>query len=82
MGLLQEIARNDWMIVTRDQRKVILDRYKQRRTITASENRQVVSDLMGRIRERVVADSGQRARGMEADRVRNALVGTWNTNLR
>lgn len=62
LGLLQEIARNDWMIVTRDQRKVILDRYKQRRTITASENRQVVSDLMGRIRDRQIAwAAGQQA---------------------
>jgi hypothetical protein len=55
LGLLQEIARNDWMIVTRDKRKVILSRYQQRRPITASENRQVVSELMGRIRDRQIA---------------------------
>jgi hypothetical protein len=55
LGLLQEIARNDWMIVTREQRKVILDRYRQRRPITASENRQLVTDLMDRIRQRQTA---------------------------
>jgi hypothetical protein len=52
LSLLQGIARNDWMIVIREQRREVLGRYQQRRSITSGDNRQVVAELMGRIRER------------------------------
>lgn len=55
LGLLQGIARNDWMIVIRQQRKEVLDRYQRRQTITSGDNRQVVAELMDRIRDRQVA---------------------------
>jgi hypothetical protein len=55
LSLLQEIARNDLMIVTRAERKAILDRHQQRRPITVTENRQVVSEALGRIRDRQIA---------------------------
>lgn len=60
LSLLQGIARNDWMIVIREQRREVLGRYQQRRPITSGDNRQVVAELMGRIRERQAALAANR----------------------
>jgi len=82
LGLLQGIARNDLMIVQRDQRKVVLDGYQRRRTLTSGDNRQVVSDLMGRIRERQAALAAGRQKSMDASADKNREhVETFLNNL-
>jgi hypothetical protein len=82
LGLLQGIARNDLMIVQGDQRKVVLDRFTRRRPITSGDNRQVVSDLMGRIRERQAALAAGRQKSMDASADKNREhVETFLNNL-
>jgi len=59
LSLLQGIARNDWMIVVREQRVVVLDRINKGLPPTSAKNRQVVAELMERIRERQAARAAQ-----------------------
>jgi DNA repair exonuclease SbcCD ATPase subunit len=51
-SLLQEIARNDLMNVTHEQRRELLERFKKRQPITPGKSRKVVEELVARIRQR------------------------------